>query len=117
MGGGTFSRGQICKILSNPIFLGEIHHRGNLYEGKVHYRYHVSRALQHEPETEASKGIRIPALVLEKAVREGIAKLFDNPLGLIMREYTDAEMHAPTPNDFPYKISVSPLLPATAPDR
>jgi hypothetical protein len=34
MGGGTFSRGQIYKILSNPIYLGEIHHRGKVYEGK-----------------------------------------------------------------------------------
>ncbi len=29
-----FSRGQIYKILSNPIYLGEIHHRGKVYEGK-----------------------------------------------------------------------------------
>ncbi|HSR00469.1 MAG TPA: recombinase family protein [Sphingomicrobium sp.] len=34
MGGGKFTRGQIYKILSNPIYLGEIHHKGKVYEGK-----------------------------------------------------------------------------------
>lgn len=34
MGGGRFSRGQIYKILSNPIYLGEIHHKGKVYQGK-----------------------------------------------------------------------------------
>src|SRR5690606_12997727 len=34
MGGGAFGRGQLYAILSNPIYLGEIHHRGNVYEGK-----------------------------------------------------------------------------------
>ncbi|MCB2073056.1 MAG: recombinase family protein [Novosphingobium sp.] len=34
MGGGTFGRGQLYAILSNPIYLGEIHHRGKVYEGK-----------------------------------------------------------------------------------
>ena len=34
MGGGTFSRGQIYKILANPIYVGEIHHRGKVYPGK-----------------------------------------------------------------------------------
>jgi site-specific DNA recombinase len=34
MGGGAFTRGQIYKILSNPIYLGEIHHKGRVYDGK-----------------------------------------------------------------------------------
>jgi len=33
MGGGNFTRGQIYKILSNPIYLGEIHHNGKVYDG------------------------------------------------------------------------------------
>ena len=34
MGGGLFTRGQIYKILSNPISLGEIHHKSRVYDGK-----------------------------------------------------------------------------------
>ncbi|MEZ5736763.1 MAG: recombinase family protein [Novosphingobium sp.] len=34
IGGGAFGRGQLYAILSNPIYLGEIHHRGKVYEGK-----------------------------------------------------------------------------------
>ncbi|MXO61326.1 recombinase family protein, partial [Altererythrobacter salegens] len=34
IGGGAFSRGQVYKILSNPIYLGEIHHRGQVYPGR-----------------------------------------------------------------------------------
>ena len=34
MGGGLFTRGQIYKLLSNPIYLGEIHHRGKAHDGK-----------------------------------------------------------------------------------
>lgn len=33
---GLFTRGQIYKILSNPIYIGEIHHRGKVYPGKHH---------------------------------------------------------------------------------
>ncbi len=33
-GGCPFSRGQIYKLLSNPIFIGEIHHKGQVHEGK-----------------------------------------------------------------------------------
>lgn len=33
-GGGPFSRGQIYKLLSNPIYVGEIHHRGQIHAGK-----------------------------------------------------------------------------------
>ncbi|MEJ6009426.1 recombinase family protein [Novosphingobium aquae] len=32
-GGGPFSRGQIYKLLSNPIYVGEIHHRGQIHAG------------------------------------------------------------------------------------
>ncbi|MGX7895988.1 recombinase family protein [Tsuneonella sp. HG222] len=34
MGGGKFARGQIYKILSNPTYLGEVHHKGQVYPGK-----------------------------------------------------------------------------------
>lgn len=33
-GGSPFSRGQIYKLLSNPIFIGEIHHKGQVHDGK-----------------------------------------------------------------------------------
>jgi DNA invertase Pin-like site-specific DNA recombinase len=34
MGGGIFTRGQLYKLLSNPIYVGEIHHRGIAYQGQ-----------------------------------------------------------------------------------
>lgn len=34
IGGAPFTRGQIYKILSNPIYVGEIHHKGKAYNGK-----------------------------------------------------------------------------------
>lgn len=34
MGGRPFSRGQIYRLLSNPIYIGEIHHRGIAHAGK-----------------------------------------------------------------------------------
>lgn len=33
IGGGYFSRGQIHKILTNPTYAGEIHHRGQVHQG------------------------------------------------------------------------------------
>jgi site-specific DNA recombinase len=33
-GGAVFSRGQLYKILSNPVYRGEIQHRGKVYAGK-----------------------------------------------------------------------------------
>lgn len=33
-GGRPFTRGQIYKLLSNPIYIGEIHHRGQVHAGK-----------------------------------------------------------------------------------
>jgi site-specific DNA recombinase len=33
-GGGLFSRGHIYKILSNPIYVGRIAHKGQIYEGQ-----------------------------------------------------------------------------------
>jgi site-specific DNA recombinase len=33
MGGGAFTRGQLYKILTNPIYIGEIHHQGRSYKG------------------------------------------------------------------------------------
>ena len=34
IGGGPLTRGQIYKLLANPIYLGEIHHKGQVYDGK-----------------------------------------------------------------------------------
>lgn len=34
MGGVPFTRGQIYKVLSNPIYIGEIHHKGQAYDGQ-----------------------------------------------------------------------------------
>ena len=34
MGGVPFTRGQIYKVLSNPIYIGEIHHKGQAYGGQ-----------------------------------------------------------------------------------
>lgn len=36
IGGGPLTRGQIYKLLANPVYLGEIHHKGQVYSGK-HY--------------------------------------------------------------------------------
>jgi site-specific DNA recombinase len=33
IGGGLFSRGHVYKILSNPIYVGRIGHKGQIYEG------------------------------------------------------------------------------------
>ena len=33
-GGRPFTRGQIYKLLSNPIYIGEIHHKGQVHAGK-----------------------------------------------------------------------------------
>ena len=33
MGGAEFTRGQIYKILANPTYVGEIHHRGQIHKG------------------------------------------------------------------------------------
>jgi len=33
-GGRSFTRGQIYKLLSNPIYIGEIHHHGKEYDGQ-----------------------------------------------------------------------------------
>ena len=32
-GGGLFSRGHVYKLLSNPIYVGRIAHKGQIYEG------------------------------------------------------------------------------------
>src|ERR1700677_3095803 len=33
-GGGLFSRGHVYKLLSNPIYVGRIAHKGRIYEGQ-----------------------------------------------------------------------------------
>lgn len=34
IGGGPLTRGQLYKLLSNPVYLGEIHHKGQIHDGK-----------------------------------------------------------------------------------
>lgn len=34
IGGRPFTRGQIYRLLTNPIYIGEIHHKGKTYDGK-----------------------------------------------------------------------------------
>lgn len=34
IGGSPLTRGQIYKLLSNPAYIGEVHHRGQIYQGK-----------------------------------------------------------------------------------
>lgn len=34
IGGTPLTRGQIYKLLSNPVYVGEVHHRGQVYQGK-----------------------------------------------------------------------------------
>ena len=34
IGGGLFTRGHIYKILASPVYLGEVHHKGKVYDGK-----------------------------------------------------------------------------------
>ena len=56
MGGGTFTRGQIYKILSNPIYLGEIHHKGKVYAGK--HEAIIGRELWDEVQSRLSDNTR-----------------------------------------------------------
>ena len=51
-------------------------------KGKVRYRYYVSRALQHDPDTDSAAGMRIPAREIEAAVAERVAEALDDPIGL-----------------------------------
>ena len=34
LGGGTFKRGQLYALLANPIYVGEVHHKGSVYAGQ-----------------------------------------------------------------------------------
>ncbi|MEO6624493.1 MAG: recombinase family protein [Burkholderiaceae bacterium] len=34
LGGGTFKRGQLYSMLSNPTYVGEVHHKGSVYVGQ-----------------------------------------------------------------------------------
>jgi site-specific DNA recombinase len=49
-------------------------------EGRVRYRYYVSRALHHG---QSDIGLRVPAREIETAVTERVAALFDDPIELI----------------------------------
>ncbi|MES2301124.1 MAG: recombinase family protein [Pseudomonadota bacterium] len=96
-GGCRFSRGQIYLILRNPIYVGDIPHRGQIHKGqhppvidretwdrvqtlmtshvqggrrtrsphaskdKIHYRYYISRSLQHGDTVGKASSGRLPA--------------------------------------------------------
>ncbi len=149
-GGGPFSRGQLYAILRNPIYAGDIPHRGEVYPGNhpaiierdqweavqiqlashvkgsggkrqagsrrpntlagllfdkagepliathtakggQRYRYYVSRALHHRPGPPVIPGMRLPAIEIEQAVAQELARLLDDPVlfagraGLILK--------------------------------
>jgi hypothetical protein len=72
-GGGSFSRGHLYKLLSNPVYLGEITHKGKRYAG------------QHEPVIDRGVWDAVQARLAEgahegKRRREGSAALL---LGLV----------------------------------
>jgi DNA invertase Pin-like site-specific DNA recombinase len=48
-------------------------------KGKVRYRYYVSRAAHHEG---SGTGLRVPALEIEAAVAQAVARALDDPLAL-----------------------------------
>ena len=141
LGGKPFTRGQIYKILSNPIYIGKICHKGEIYEGQhdaivdretwdrveaqleantqgeqqvrrasapsllagkvfdsegdalvashatkgtTRYRYYIGKGGEGEA-AEGQRTLRIPALELEKAVCEAVAKEVEHPLGLLAK--------------------------------
>ncbi|WBY16387.1 recombinase family protein [Erythrobacteraceae bacterium WH01K] len=51
IGGGPLTRGQIYKLLANPVYLGEIHHKGQVYDGK------------HEPIVDRATWDRVQAML------------------------------------------------------
>lgn len=53
--------------------------------GKVRYRYYVSRALQHDAHADPGSGMRIPAREIEAAVAEQLAEALDDPIALTAR--------------------------------
>ncbi|WBX86318.1 recombinase family protein [Sphingosinicella microcystinivorans] len=144
-GDRAFTRGQLYFILKNPIYVGDIAHRGTIHrgrhppiidrdiweevqrqlanhrqgartvtaanisllagklcdaageplvaahaskakgEGKLRYRYYVSRVLQHGAREQAGRGLRIPAREIERLVANEVADLVDDPLALAVR--------------------------------
>jgi DNA invertase Pin-like site-specific DNA recombinase len=56
MGGVPFTRGQIYKILSNPIYVGEIHHKGNIYAGQ--HQAIIEKALWDEVQGRLSENLK-----------------------------------------------------------
>lgn len=52
-------------------------------KGKVRYRYHVSKALQHDATAGSTEGKRIPAKELEGAVVARLVEALDDPLALL----------------------------------
>ncbi len=56
MGGCAFSRGQLYKILTNPIYIGEIHHQGRTYKG-LHTGI-IERAVWEEVQSRLSNNLQ-----------------------------------------------------------
>ena len=52
-------------------------------KGRVRYRYYVSKALQHQPDTDEDLGMRVPAREIEVAVTERVAEALDDPIELV----------------------------------
>ena len=77
-GGGLFSRGHIYKIFSNPIYIGQIAHKGVVHEGQ-HPRDHRSRALGQGPAEPAGPSrSQKPASRRQSTNALLVGKLFDD---------------------------------------
>ena len=67
-GGGLFSRGHIYKILSNPIYVGRIAHKGQVHEG------------QHDPIVDQETWDQVQSLLADHAQnREGARQALRRP--------------------------------------
>ncbi len=65
-------------------------------KGASRYRYYVSRALHHKT---SDTGLRVPAREIETLVAERVARLFDDPIGLVATAWLDvpADRYADLP--------------------
>ena len=63
IGGGPLTRGQIYKLLANPVYLGEIHHKGQVYNGRhdaIVDRATWDRVPGHASGQPARRGAQVP---------------------------------------------------------
>ena len=77
MGGVPFTRGQIYKILANPMYLGEIHHKGTVYDGlhaaiiqRDMWEYAQAKLSEHQQGTQRAITVRSPSLLAGRVFDE-----------------------------------------------